>query len=239
VLGVYSIAATLGALPTEAVFKLGNAVVFPAYSRLVGRHDFGHLFWKVRLPLVVIGAALVAVLLGGGPFLVRFLYDVRYENAGWILQFVAAGAWFRMLEVTNSAALLAQGRVSWMAGGNAAKVAGMILLVPMGFSMAGVPGALAGMAVSDLLKYLASATGAYVAGLRVFARDALLTAGVAVTSLAAYALGALAAERIGHNLAGLLLSPVVAAAPWGALVLYLVRRRRADSAGTSGPPAPA
>ena len=38
----------------------------------------------------------------GGPAAVRLLYDERYREAGWIVQLLALGSWFAVLEVTNT-----------------------------------------------------------------------------------------------------------------------------------------
>lgn len=228
-LGVYSIAATLAALPTEAVVKLGNSVIFPAYSRLVERQDFAGVFQRVRAPLLLGGGAIVSALLAGGPFVVGVLYDHRYADAGWILRFLTAAAWFRILEVTNSAALLATGRVRWVAAGNGAKVAGMVILIPLGFILGGFVGALAGVVGSELIKYLTAAWGAARGGLRGMGRDLLMTAAVAAVSLAAGAAGAFVTAWGAGKLVALAASVAVAGAPWSVAGLRSLRRERAAS----------
>lgn len=236
-LGVYSIGATLAALPTEAVARLGNVVIFPAYARIHDRPDFNALYARVRFPVVVGGAAIVTALLAGGPFLVGFLYDARYAQAGWILQLLSAAAWFRMLGVTNEAALLATGRVKWMASGNGAKAVGMALTLPLGYRLAGFQGALAGIFVSELLKYLTLLTGVVRSGLSVLALDLLSTAGVVVAAIVATGVGAFAFGATGGNLAALLASTVVACALWGLVALwYLARTRGARGAAAADVP---
>jgi O-antigen/teichoic acid export membrane protein len=226
ILGLYSIAATLAALPTEAVSKLGNNVLFPAYSRLAGREDFRRVFTRVRLPLVLAGAAVVSGLVASGPFLIRLLYDRRYADAGWIIQYLSAGAWFRMLEVTVSAAVLAKGQVRWLAAGNAAKVVGLIALVPLGFHLDGLRGALLGVIGADVLKYLTSAVAAATAGLRGLGPDTLLGLGVAAISTAGFLAGRFSGGATGSNLVALLVSAVVAGVPWGAAALWRFGQER-------------
>jgi O-antigen/teichoic acid export membrane protein len=235
--GVYSIASMIAVLPTNAILKLGGAVVFPTYSRLVQRPDFGHLFVRVRMPLLLGGGAIASTLLACGPPLVRMLYDPRYVEAGWILQYLSATAWFQILECTNGAALLALGRVKWVAAGNAAKVAGMVALIPLGFHFGGFSGALIGLAGSDLAKYLTVALGAAVAGLSGFAGDMLLTALVGGTSALGIAAGRLVAPR-GPALAAVAVSVAAAALPWAAVALYYLttQRRRARSEMLLGSP---
>lgn len=232
--GVYSIASMLAALPTQAVLKLGGAVVFPAYSRLAARDDFKELFWRVRSPLLLGGAAIVSALIAGGPFLVRVLYDRRYVDAGWILQYLSAGAWFQILECTNGAALLAKGHVRWVAAGSAAKVAGMAAMIPLGFHLGGLRGALAGVVASELVKYLTAAAGAAAAGLRGVGRDALLTVGVAAASVAGFSIGWLATARPGGDLLALVASTVVGGLFWAGLAWWYLRRERAARATRAG-----
>jgi O-antigen/teichoic acid export membrane protein len=230
--GVYSVASMLSALPTQAVVKLGGAVVFPAYSRLVERDDFAKVFWRVRWPLLLGGAAIVSALLASGPFLVRVLYDRRYAEAGWILQYLSAAAWFQILECTNGAALLAKGRVKWVAAGSAAKVAGMVVAIPLGYRLGGFHGALAGLVVSEMLKYVTAAVGAAAAGLRGLGRDSVLTAAVAATSLVGFGLGRIADARASGALVGLVASAAAGGAVWvGAALLHLRREKAARGGG--------
>jgi O-antigen/teichoic acid export membrane protein len=228
--GVYSIASMLAALPTQAVLKIGGAVVFPAYSRLADREDFRDLFWHVRWPLLIGGAAIVSSLIASGSFLVRLLYDPRYADAGWILQYLSAAAWFQILECTNGAALLAKGRVKWVAAGSAAKVAGMVVLIPLGFHLAGLGGALTGLVVAEALKYLTSAAGARSAGLHGLGRDAILTAGVAAASVAGAWLGWLVAGGGGGRLLALVASAGGGGAVWAGAAVRHWRRIKAARA---------
>ncbi len=237
--GVYSIASMIAVLPTNAILKLGGAVVFPAYSRLVQRPDFGHLFLRVRMPLLLGGGAIASTLLACGPPLVRLLYDPRYVEAGWILQYLSAVAWFQILECTNGAALLALGRARWVAAGNAAKVAGMVALIPLGFHFGGFAGALIGLAGSDLAKYLTVAIGAAAAGLGGFAADVLFTAVVAGTSALGIAAGRLLVAPPAPPLATFAISFAAAALPWAAVALWYLasQRRRARDHMPLGSPA--
>lgn len=226
--GVYSIASMIAALPTAAILKLGGSVVFPAYSRLAGRTDFRSVFFRVRWPLLLGGAAVVTCLIASGPFLVAFLYDRRYADAGWMLQFLSAAAWFQILECTNGAVLLAKGHVRWVAAGNAAKLLGMIALVPLGFRVAGLPGALAGLVVSDLLKYLTVAAGVAIAGLGGIRHDLLVTAMTALLAAAAFLVGRGAAGAGAGRTVSFLASGAAAGVPWLGVGLWYLARSRAD-----------
>ena len=228
-LGVYGIAAALGSLPSQAVQRLASSVLFPAYSRRQDQADFHRIFWRARLPVMLAGATLVSGLAASGPYLVRVIYDARYAGAGPILQYLAASAWFQILEATNGAALLAVGRVRWMAWGNAARLAGMLVLLPIGFHLAGFPGALLGLVASDVLKYATSAIGAARCGLSGVGLDALLTLSTAAVAIASFHAGEMAAvDRLPH-LRGFLVAGTMAAIVWGLVGLWYVRWRRREA----------
>lgn len=190
VLGVYSIAALMAAMPTAAILKVGSSVMFAAYSRAREAHDsFAPFFERARLPLLAVGGVAVTCMIAVGPAAVDLLYDRRYLGAGWILQLLAVAAWLQILQVTGGSALLALGATRWVAAGNVAKLSGMVLLIPLGYRIYGLPGAIGGIIASDLLKYAVSAFAVRRQGLRVGSIDLLLSLLVA----AAAALGAGAA----------------------------------------------
>jgi O-antigen/teichoic acid export membrane protein len=229
-LGVYGMAANLAVLPTEAILKLGYAVVFPAYSRLQQRPDFHKVFGRVRMPLLLVGALIVSGLVASGPFLIPVLYDSRYVDAGWILQFLAAISWFRILEITNGAALLAKGRADWVAAGNGMKLLGMIAFLPVGYHLAGFGGALAGLVVAEVLKYLASAVGVARRGLPVFRGDVVFTLAVAGVSGLAFLGGRATLQASRSSLLGFLVAGTLVTAFWGTWGLRYLLRERSERA---------
>ncbi|HUR28091.1 MAG TPA: oligosaccharide flippase family protein [Planctomycetota bacterium] len=194
-LGVYSVASMLAALPATALSRMASSVFFPIYSRI---HNEGRelrpVFLRMRRPLLVFGGWTIAGLAGGGGTAVRLLYDERYAQAGWILQWLALGCWFAVLEGMNSAALLARGQSNWTAAASAGKLVGMLVLIPVGFRFGGFPGAVVGLAASDVLKYAVSAVAVARAGLPCWVQDVRLTAWV----LASAGLG-WAAARVAHD----------------------------------------
>jgi O-antigen/teichoic acid export membrane protein len=191
-LGVYSIAQLIASFPSQALMNLAQTITFPLYSRTWREGgDVPTVFRAARRRLLVLGGWALAGLVAGGPTAIRLLYDARYQDAGWMVQVLAAGTWFNVLEATTGAALLAREQAEWVAGGSAAKLVGMMVLIPVGFSVAGFPGALLGYAASELLRYTVSAIAAALTGLRAFPQDIAFTlvfAAAALTGwLAAYA----------------------------------------------------
>ncbi len=190
-LGVYSVGAMIATLPSIALGRMASSVLFPVYSRVQNSgQDLGPVFVRVRRPLLLLAGWMIAGLAGGGAVAVRLLYDQRYDQAGWIVQMLALASWFTVLESTNGAALLARGEANWTAANSAAKLLGMIALIPIGYALGGFPGAVAGLAVSEVFKYAVSAFAVARAGLRGWPEELRLTMWVLATA----ALGSLSAS---------------------------------------------
>lgn len=227
-LGVYGIAANLAVAGTQVAHAIGDRVLFPACSRLAATGQLAQAFRRTRLPLLLGGAALTTGLIACGPSLIQILYDHRYEQAGWILQYLAVAGWFQVLDSINRATLLAQGRMNWMAASNAVKLAGLAVLLPLGLRFGGFPGALAALALSDVLKYGTSAVGTAVGGLRGAGQDLLLTGLIAGVSYASILGGRTLGAVLQANLGVFLGAALVAGGMWGAAGLWYLQRARAE-----------
>ena len=155
-LGVYSIAAMLATAPVGALRGLNGRVLFPLYSRVhYSSSSVSRTFGISRWPVLVLGGWVAAGLIGGGPTIVRLLYDSRYWEAGWMLQILVSGLWFgRVLEGPRGAAILAVGRSDWLAAAAYSKVFAMAVLIPLGYWVGGFPGAIGGLAASELARYV-------------------------------------------------------------------------------------
>jgi len=213
-------------MPTQALEALGSRVLFPTYSRLVGTAGFESTFTRVRLPLLLGGAAVVSGMIAAGPHMVRVLYDSRYWEAGWILQYLSVAAWFQILESSNGAALLAMGHTHWKAAIGGAKFLSLVVLLPLGFQLDGFRGALVGLVLSDLVKYLTSSIGVASHGLRSFRVDAMLTVAVAATAWLGFAAGNAMAGGGGRNVVPFLVAGLVVVGVWGPALLWYMRRER-------------
>jgi O-antigen/teichoic acid export membrane protein len=182
-LGVYSIALTWATLPISVFDRVFSAVLFPLLSRLHHEGtDFSAAYLKVRRPWLILGGWSVACLMSGGPTLICLLYDSRATSAGWIIQILAAGIWLLLLETANGTALMALGQPKWVAAGNASKLVGMLVLIPLGYLRFGFPGAVVGFAGSEFLRYGASVLGARRHKVGCLGQDLKLSAVVIVTT---------------------------------------------------------
>jgi O-antigen/teichoic acid export membrane protein len=222
-LGVYGIGKMMASAPTEAIGHVAMNVVFPFYSRIVSAgQELRSVFARARRPLFIAAGFGLSLLCASGDSVIRLLYDPRYEQAGWVLQMLALGAWFNVLWTTNVAALLALGRSQWMAAITAAKAVATIALIPVGFMLHGFFGAVAALAVAELLPWLVSATAVSRQHLSSPLVDVPLTALVLISSAA----GAWAGQSQSSSLLALLIATPVVSAFWLPLVWPVLRSLR-------------
>jgi O-antigen/teichoic acid export membrane protein len=188
-LGVYSIAVLLAAAPVEALSSVSMSVLFPLYSRLhYSSHNLSEAFDAARRPVIIIGGWVTSGLVGGGPTIVRLLYDSRYWEAGWILQVLSGCLWFGIvLGGTRAAVALAVGRSDLTAAMAFSKVVGMVVLVPIGYSLGGANGAIAAFALSELVRYSAALVATVGLGFDERLVDFTLSLRVGVASLLGWA----------------------------------------------------
>ena len=184
------------------------------------------VFDRVRGPVLLLAGWMIAGLAGGGTAVVHLLYDQRYLHAGWIVQILALSSWFTVLESTNGAALLARGEASWTAASSAAKLLGMLVLIPLGYALGGFPGAVAGLAISEIVRYSVSAFAVTRAGLRGWPKELRLSTWV----FASAGLGWMSvqlAEREGWSAySAALLVFVVVSLAWVPLFLGLMSKQK-------------
>jgi O-antigen/teichoic acid export membrane protein len=215
----------LSRLPAESLGNLGQSVILPAYSRALERDGrLNSMYALVRRRFLVLAGACMGGLILFGPDLVRILYTAPYEDAGWILQFAAAGTWFSIVSQSNGDALLSLGRPAWIAACNIVKVAAMGALVPLGFVYGGFPGALAGLAFAEIPKYLVISIGARRAGLPGWSLELALSSLLAACAGLAWTLHRLLPEaRHAWPRAGLIV--LMAGLAWGPAAYWATRPR--------------
>lgn len=228
-LGVYSIALTLSAIPSMLMRQLGNSVVFPTFSRAVESAEkesgekFASVYARTRDTILAVGGLPVVVLLASGVPLIETLYDPRYADAGQLVQILALVAWLRVLEVSSGCALLAWGVPRQIAVAGGLMLAGIVVLLPVGWHLGGLQGAVGGYVVAEGLRYGMIALDVRRRGAPGIWRDL-----VASVLLAATAAGGMAAASLlgpeASSLARLATSAAVGAGLWALVAAAVIRR---------------
>jgi O-antigen/teichoic acid export membrane protein len=229
-LGVYSIALMLAVAPVGALHQVAGSVLFPLYTRVYhSSKDLGEVFRTGRWPLIVVGGWATAGFVAGGPTIIRLLYDSRYWEGGWMLQILSAGLWFGVIlgGSTHGVVVLAVGRSDWTAAMAFSKILGMVAFVPLGYWLWGFPGAVAGLGVSDLVRYAVCVYGAVSLGFDERLEDLKLSLRVGIAALLGWsAVAGLTVLGITNVALHALVVFVLVTAIWARPLLVLIGRVR-------------
>jgi O-antigen/teichoic acid export membrane protein len=127
-------------------------VFFPAYSRVKseGHERLREVFYSTRWAV----DGLVMPALGGltvlGPALIQILYDRRYGDAGWMLRILAVRVAISALSAPYQFCLFAVGQSRYGFFLNLARTIALLIAVPVGFKLGGIPGLVWGVTLSEV-----------------------------------------------------------------------------------------
>ena len=154
-LGLYVLAKNFSLLIIQALRRLSSMVLLPVYSRLAERSPkvLRNKTFKVRAALLAVSLPPLWILILGGGHIVNFLYDERYYEAGWMLQILAAGATATAISVTIYPMLLALGDSFRHMLVSLTRITVQVLGMMIGGYIAGLPGFIVGIAITDFLSY--------------------------------------------------------------------------------------
>lgn len=154
-LGVYSIAFMMAQVMVALTHELARSVLYPVYARS-GELGPDHLRAQVRryrIALLAVTLPPLLLLYLAGPEIVRFLYDTRYWDAGWMVQILAVGAMLSAIMVPAESVLVACGdsfRHMLLQGIGAVTMAGCMA---GGYGLGGTPGLIVGFSLAGLAQY--------------------------------------------------------------------------------------
>ena len=106
-------------------------------------------YYRFRLPIDLASALLSGVLVTTGSFLVGLLYDVRYSEAGPMLQILAIGMAMYPLQLIRNA-FAATGDSRTVAFGTVVQALSLIVCMVIGYVTFGTIGSIAGVAIHRL-----------------------------------------------------------------------------------------
>lgn len=174
--GVYSIALGIAMIPLQTILRVGIRVVFPVFSQTVNSGgDLRRAFGKARRFVVTGGGLSSAFFIGAGPAIITFLYPKDFHDAGLYLSILGAIIWLQTLDAANQAALVATGNTKASAISNLVKLGALLVGLFAGFHLGGLIGALVGIAIADLCKYLYSSAMNVRLGLPLVKTDLVAT----------------------------------------------------------------
>lgn len=177
-LGIYGIARNVADLPASLIARLGHSLVFPLIAREQDRprSELRMHLGPLRLKLLLACAVCVAFGAAFADYAIRIVYDARYHEATWMLPILLAGVWGAVLCSINEYALLGVGKPLYGATGNMAKLACLVVGIPLGLQVAGLLGAIVVIALSDLCRYVVILFGQHRERVSFFLQDVLVSA---------------------------------------------------------------
>lgn len=154
-LAFFALANALNRIAAEVIQQITGRVIFPAYAEIERDRpaDFGRAVAKARLALLIPLWLTAVLLFAIGEPLMRFLYDARYADSGWMLEILAAGALVGCVPASYSGIFLAKGNSQANAVLLACQFGIQLGGVLLGYHLWGQAGAVIGLAAAWWLAY--------------------------------------------------------------------------------------
>ena len=148
--GVYAIAATLLAALVSVVGSLNAHLIFPSLSEALRRspHEADRVYQRVQRIADALLGGLAGLLFGLGHWAVWLHYDQRYQDAGWMLGWLAIGLVGMRFQVLEQM-MFARAQPGWVTLANTLRAVALLVLVPLGYAWAHTPGALAAVVLAQ------------------------------------------------------------------------------------------
>lgn len=153
--GIFSIAGNLLSAVSGIYSTLNGRVIFPSLSQALRAADRGEVV-RVYTRVQQIADLFLGVLSGGlllsGQWLVRLLYDARYQDAGWMLQLLSLSLLAMRHQVVEQL-MFARGQPAWVSANNSLRAVSLAIAIPSGFALGGEVGAVIGVVTSQFASW--------------------------------------------------------------------------------------
>lgn len=152
ILGLYSVAFMMVSALQQALSKIVSGVAFPAISEVVRNEPvrLKEIYYRFRLPVDAVLLFAAGSLFVLGTPLVAMLYDQRYLGAGAMLEIISLALIATRYDLAEQC-YLALGQPRYLTLQNGIRMTSLYLLLPTGFFLFGLSGALWGIVLSMFL----------------------------------------------------------------------------------------
>lgn len=154
-LAFYSLAVGMSSLFHEAFRSIGGRVLFPAYSKVVRENpdNFYRVVRKSRFLQIAVSGVISILFIIFGKNIMSVLYDTRYADSGWMLQLLAVGQLYHVLESSNVGVLMALGNIKSMTLLLTIQSIVQFITVPVAYYFFGNNGIVYGVILSKFIFY--------------------------------------------------------------------------------------
>ncbi|TWU23955.1 Teichuronic acid biosynthesis protein TuaB [Novipirellula galeiformis] len=166
-LGLYSMGATIAAIPVLLITHIGDYVMFPLLAK-AAREDPAGLREKtkpVRGRILGLSLIMNVGVFATAPLLFNNLYGSEYRDAGRLCQWLVVSSWLTVIVELAVQTLKAVGNVQSMAGGKVVRLLVTIPLTVWGFDQYGIEGFIVGFTIGILPEHLVMLWRLYRLGL--------------------------------------------------------------------------
>lgn len=152
-LGVYSVAAQIIDAIENLITKFNHSLLYPVLSKINADEDqakLSSLFYKIRFVYELVGFPLLGLLVVLSPALIKLLYDDRYSEAGWIMQFLLCKVALYAIFTSCETCLVAIGKPRYASMRNASKMIWILCGMPIAWHYAGLQAALLVLVTAEI-----------------------------------------------------------------------------------------
>jgi O-antigen/teichoic acid export membrane protein len=176
-LGVYGIAFSLSDLPRQIINMFSSKVGYPFIAKFAHqpRPEFRKVLLKYRVMVLAAGAVLLTFTICVGDIFILHVYKRPYHGAAWMIAIFGLGLWHTLLYSTTSPAIMSLQKTHYNALANLLYFVALVALLPLGYSVWGMAGAVVAVAISDLPMYIVNVYASYQQGLGMLHQDGLMT----------------------------------------------------------------
>lgn len=148
-LGLYAIAFSLISVLHQTSSRLMSGVVFPALSEVSRERpeSLSRVYYKLKIPLDIVFLLASGLLFILAPLVVNVLFDSRYSGSGQILQILSITLVTSRFDISEQC-YLALGKSRLLTLLNAIRLLALYTLVPTGYLIFGLHGAVWAMVVA-------------------------------------------------------------------------------------------
>lgn len=155
-LGLYSIAKLLSSTGEGLIDQISGALALPVLGEAIRKDatKFRDQYYRFRFPIEVAAGLLSGLLFASGTFVVHFLYDARYAQAGPMLQILSLGTLSYPFLIIATA-FTASGDTHITALASTLKAVSLVAAVMTGYFLFGILGAIGGIAIHRIFPSVA------------------------------------------------------------------------------------
>ncbi|WBO20858.1 oligosaccharide flippase family protein [Sphingomonas abietis] len=155
VLGIYGLARALSDVPSALASRLAMQILFPvvARDRIAADPLVRIELARARRNVLLLFLFGIATVMAWSDWVVDLLYDPRYRQAGWILFVLLASSWIAVLAWLGEATMFGQGKPRSVSFANVIRLLVMAAVLPLGYALFGLPGAVIALPASELARY--------------------------------------------------------------------------------------